>query len=150
MTREQIARVRQSWATLAPVAPRLAQAFYHQLFELDPAVRCVFAHVDLTARGIKFAATLDLLVATLDDPDRMVAELAGLGRRHSGYGVSERHYDLVGEALLWALEHALAPSWNAELQEGWSAAYILIASILKRAGQRASGGFPAVTRPVAH
>lgn len=147
MTREQIARVRQSWAILAPVAPRVAQAFYHRLFELDPGLRGIFAHVELTAQGIKFAATLDTLVATLDDPDRMVRDLAGLGRRHTGYGVQSRHYELVGEALLWALEHALTPAWDAELQEAWWGVYLLAASIMKRAGERASGSYTAAIRP---
>lgn len=77
----------------------------------------------------------------------MVRDLAALGRRHTGYGVQNRHYELVGEALLWALEHALGQDWDVALQDAWGEVYLLAASIMRRAGQRASGSYAAMPGP---
>jgi hemoglobin-like flavoprotein len=147
MTPENALLVRQSWAAVEPRAGQFAAAFYQRLFELDPAVQRMFAGTDFPAQGAKFTATLSTIVAALDDPERLVPVLADLGRRHQGYGVRERQYELLGDVLLGTLQSALEPSWTTELHDAWSEAYTLIASIMKRAGNRASGSVPAANAP---
>lgn len=144
MSPESILLVRQSWAALTPRASAVAAAFYDHLFRLDPAVRQLFARTDLDAQRGKLIGSLALVVRALDDPEQLVPPLASLGRRHQGYGVSDRHYDLVGEALLATLRQELEASWSAPLHDAWAEAYTLIASIMKRAGARASGAVPLV------
>lgn len=145
MTSEGIHLVRQSWAALAPNAGRMAASFYDHLFRLDPGVQQLFRDSDMTSQRGKLVGALAFLVKTLDDPDQLVPVLAGMGRRHQGYGVTDRHYDLVGEALLATLRQELESSWTPALHDAWSEAYTLTASIMKRAGVRASGGFAAAT-----
>jgi hemoglobin-like flavoprotein len=55
-----------------------------------------------------------------------------LGRRHSGYGVQNKHYDTVGAALLWTLEAGLGPDFTGEVREAWASVYALLAQVMQR------------------
>jgi hemoglobin-like flavoprotein len=46
-----------------------------------------------------------------------------LGRRHTGYGVRDEHYDLVAEALMWALDKGLGPDFTPEVKDAWIAVH---------------------------
>ena len=50
------------------------------------------------------AQTLGTVVAFIDDPAALRAELARLGARHRSYGAAPVHYAMVGEALLHTLQ----------------------------------------------
>jgi nitric oxide dioxygenase len=143
MTPERAQLVRESWATLAPVVPRVATTFYQRLFELEPAARALFRAVDHEAQVEKFTVSLTTIVAALDDPETLIPELSRLGRRHQGYGVTDRNYEVGGDALLGTLRTSLGGGWTPELHDAWVETYTLIASIMKRAGQRASGAVAA-------
>src|SRR5262249_31290847 len=54
----------------------------------------------------------------------------GDGRRHAGYGVKERDYETVGEALLWTLEQGLGPGFTPEIREAWTGFYQLVADTM--------------------
>jgi hypothetical protein len=51
MTPEQTALVEASFRHVAPIAEPAAAIFYGTLFELDPALRPLFAHADRASRG---------------------------------------------------------------------------------------------------
>jgi nitric oxide dioxygenase len=91
----------------------------------------------------KFTVSLTTIVAALDDPETLIPELSRLGRRHQGYGVTDRNYEVGGDALLGTLRTSLGGGWTPELHDAWVETYTLIASIMKRAGQRASGAVAA-------
>lgn len=139
MTPERVRLVRDNWHRLQPVVPRVASTFYQRLFELDPGARHLFRGVDHEEQVEKLTQSLTLIVDLLEAPEELIPELSRLGRRHQGYGVTDRNYDLLGDALLATLRTATGSDWNIELQDAWIEAYTLISSIMKRAGQRASG-----------
>lgn len=139
MTPERARLVRESWERLAPVVPRVAATFYQRLFELEPAARALFRSVDQDAQVEKLTASISTIVAALDDPETLIPPLSQLGRRHQSYGVTDRNYDVLGDALIGTLRTTLGSEWTPELQDAWVEAYTLIASVMKRAGQRASG-----------
>lgn len=139
MTPERARLVRESWEKLAPVVPRVAATFYQRLFELEPAARTLFQSVDHDTQVEKLTASISMIVRALDDPETLIPELSRLGRRHQEYGVTGRNYEVLGDALLGTLRTTLGPGWTPELHDAWVEAYTLIASVMKRAGQRASG-----------
>jgi nitric oxide dioxygenase len=49
---------------------------------------------------------------------------------HGGYGVEAQDYDVVEQALLWALEEELGPAFRRDLKAAWSAAYWTISSMM--------------------
>jgi len=48
-------------------------------------------------------------------------------------GVEDRHYDLVGSALLWTLEQGLGDRSTAAVREAWTDAYSTLAVIMREA-----------------
>ena len=143
MTSDQAELLRATWPAVAADADALTTRFYRHLFELDGAAARLFAAVDMTAQRAKLARTLGVIVGALDDPDALFPVIAALGKRHSGYGVEQRHYDTVGDALLWALRDTLGTAFTPELHDAWAEAYTLVASVMRRALVRPPG--PAVS-----
>lgn len=130
MTPRQIALVRENFAAVKPIAGTAAALFYDRLFALDPALRSLFKS-DMREQGAKLMQMIGVAVAGLHAPEALVPTLRGLGRRHHGYGVEDRHYATVGEALIWTLEQGLGPAFTAEAREAWLAAYTLLASVMQ-------------------
>ena len=138
VTSEQIVLVRTSWPVIAERADVLTSRFYEHLFIIDDGAARLFTDVDMEAQRMKLAQTLAVVVKALDDVDRLLPAVAALGKRHAQYGVEDRHFDSVGEALLQALSDALGGAFTPELRAAWTAAYALIASVMRRALVRGS------------
>ena len=131
LTDRQRALVRESWALVAPIAPRAGSLFAARLFELDPALRPVFAHMSDAERNRKLLFVLALIVSSLDGLDAAGAAMQALRRRHAAYGARDAQYDSVGAALLWAVEHALGPALTPETRAAWAAAYAALAGAMR-------------------
>ena len=89
--------------------------------------------VDLASQRRKLIQTLTRVVVALDEIADLVPEIEALGRRHAGYGVTDAHYQTVGEALLWTLETGLGDSWTPEVETAWAAAYGFVADAMRGA-----------------
>ena len=133
VTPDQIALVRSSWPIAAANADALTSEFYERLFEIDPASALLFTGVDMGAQRKKVAQALAVVVAALDDPDRLLGALGSLAKRHVGYGVKDHHFATVGEALLGALASSLPGQFTSELRDAWAEAYAIVASVMQRA-----------------
>ena len=133
MTPDQIFLVRSTWPLAAAVPDSLTTCFYEHLFEIDSGAARLFGHVDMPSQRQKLAQSLAVVVHALDDPDRLLPALAALGKRHANYGVEDRHFDSVGDALLWALSDALGEAFTPAVREAWAEAYAIVASVMRRA-----------------
>jgi len=131
MTPEQIRLVRATWSEVVPIANTAARLFYGRLFEIEPDLRRLFQQTDMTSQRTKLLQTLSVAVAALDKMDTLGPALAALGRRHEGYGVEDRHYDLVGAALLWTLEQGLGDGFTPSVRDAWTAAYTMLAAAMR-------------------
>jgi hemoglobin-like flavoprotein len=141
MTGEQIRLVRVTWLEVAPIADTAARLFYGRLFESDPQIHRLFAHADMDQQRLKLLRTLTVAVGALDKLETIRPALESLGRRHVDYGVEDRHYELVGAALLWTLAQGLGDGYTTEVGEAWAAAYTTLATIMREAaatGERAA------------
>ena len=134
VTSRQKTLVQDSFAALAPVLEDATALFYGRLFELDPAARRMFTE-DMTMQRRKLAQMLTAAVKGLDRLEQLVPVVQDLGRRHAGYGVTERHYDTVGAALLWTLEKGLGRAFTPELKDAWTDVYGLLATVMKDAAR---------------
>jgi nitric oxide dioxygenase len=76
---------------------------------------------DLAAQGKKLMEMLTAVVENLDRTESLTPVLQAMGQRHAGYGVTARHYELVEEALLWALGQALESGLDGEGRRAWQA-----------------------------
>jgi hemoglobin-like flavoprotein len=132
MTPQQIQIVQSTWAKVVPIAPTATALFYGRLFELDPALKPLFRN-NMEEQGRKLATMIDAAVAGLTQLDRLVPTVQELGRRHVGYGVSDKDYDTVGAALLWTLEKGLGDDFTPVAKEAWTLTYTTLAKVMKDA-----------------
>lgn len=133
MTPEQKQILRQTWAQIVPIGDTAATLFYNRLFAIDPSTRKMFSSVDLRAQRSKLLQALGHIIDGLDQFEALLPMLKQLGRRHSGYGVRDEHYDSVGDALLWALKRGLKDSWTPAVKDAWIEIYTMIASVMRHA-----------------
>ena len=137
MTNQQKILVQDSFAKVAPIAGVAADLFYTRLFELDPSLRALFKE-DLSEQKKKLMQMLGAAVRGLDDLDALVPAVRDLGARHGGYGVRDKHYDTVAEALLWTLEKGLGDAFTPETKEAWLVVYGVLAGTMKEAAKSAA------------
>jgi hemoglobin-like flavoprotein len=132
MTSEQKVLVQSTFAKVAPIADAAAAMFYARLFELDPSLRPLFT-TDLAEQGRKLMQMIAVAVNGLDRLDELVPAVRQLGVRHARYGVEDRHYDTVAEALLWTLERGLGSDFTPAVKDAWTTVYGVLATTMKEA-----------------
>jgi hemoglobin-like flavoprotein len=138
MTPAQILLVQSSFQLIAPIRQEASELFYHRLFQLDPSLRPLFGD-DIRHQASKLMTALGFVVRGLNRPETILDDVRALARRHRGYGVEERHFAVVGEALLWTLDAGLGHRFSGEVREAWTAAYRMLASVMIDA-MRPEGG----------
>ena len=137
MTPDQITLVETSFAHALPVADVVATLFYNRLFEIAPEVRAFFSE-DMREQRRNLMQMLNVTVHGLSNLDRLVPMVEALGRRHAGYGVQATHYQVVGAALLWTLDHSLGALFTPEVEDAWTVAYTLLAGTMQAGAVQAS------------
>ncbi len=129
---EQIMLVQESFEKVRPISEAAAELFYNRLFELAPSFKSLFKG-DMKTQGRMLMQMLDYAVTCLDKPDTLIATIQGLGKRHVGYGVKEKYYKTVGEALTWTLEQGLGKDFTPDVKEAWEEAYKFLSDTMKSA-----------------
>lgn len=130
MTNEEIELVKSSWAKVVPISDLAAELFYGKLFEIDPTLKTMFSD-DIEEQGKKLMLMINTAVNGLDRQDQIVPAVQALGERHVGYGVTNGHYDTVGEALLWTLGQGLGDGFTDDVKAAWLVTYTLLANTMK-------------------
>ena len=52
------------------------------------------------------------------------------------YGVEDKHYDTVAEALLWTLDKGLGSAFTPDVRHSWIVAYGILAETMKAAANK--------------
>lgn len=130
MNSEQINLVQSTFKDVQPIAAAAAELFYDRLFTLDPSLRSMFKG-DMVQQGRMLMAMLNSAVNGLTNLDALVPVVRQLGARHAKYGVRDEHYATVGSALLWTLGQGLGEKFTPEVREAWTAAYELLAGVMR-------------------
>ena len=104
--------------------------FYKELFSRFPAVKPLFENVEIPKQKKKLAASLRLVMETLDRPDDLVAALKEMGRRHQDYGATADLYAPVAETLLDVFKISGGENWTNEMSRAWDTALNLVAEIM--------------------
>lgn len=118
----------------------LVHRFYTRWFAVDGEVRDLFPP-DLSRQRTVFAEAMTWLFGELiaQRADEPVAFLAQLGRDHRKYGVTQRHYDSMQDALLTTLRSHLIDRWDDRLADATHQAVTLIVGIMRGAADAEKG-----------
>jgi len=130
MTNEEIELVKTSWEKVEPISDVAAELFYGKLFEIDPTLKALFSD-DIEEQGKKLMMMINMAVNGLDRLDQIVPAVQALAERHVGYGVTDGHYDTVGEALIWTLGQGLGDDFTDDVKAAWLTTYTLLANTMK-------------------
>ncbi len=134
---QQIARVQDSFLDVLPIPDTAAAAFYDRLFQAAPETRRLFKS-DMREQGRKLVMTLAAVVDGLDRLHAILPVARELAIRHVRYGVVDRHYALVGSALIETLRALLGPKFDRETEAAWGAAYTLLSDAMIAATRKAA------------
>ena len=137
MTPEQVAMVQDSFKKVVPIAGTAADLFYDRLFAIAPEVRPMFPQ-DLKEQKKKLIAMLATAVTNLHQTEKIIPAVQELGKRHAGYGVTAKHYEPVGAALLWTLEQGLGAEFTPPLKAAWTETYVTLAGVMQNAAADAA------------
>ncbi len=118
----------------------LIRRFYTRWFAIDIAVRDLFPP-DMDEQRAAFANAVTWLFSEFiaQRAQEPVAFLAQLGRDHRKYGVTQRHYDSMQDALLTTLRSHLIESWDDKLAEAAHDAVALIIGVMRGAADAEKG-----------
>ena len=122
--------LRDTFELLAPKADELALRFYDELFERFPAVVPMFSKTTKKKQSAMLVAALKLVIANLDDPEKLVPVLKGMGGKHKGYGAVPEHYGAVAETLLDVMKEFAGKAWTKKVHNAWSDALNLVAETM--------------------
>ena len=147
MTNEQIKLVQDSFKQVAPIAETAAQLFYARLFELDPDLELLFKG-NLSEQGRKLMQMLALAVSSLDRMEQLLPVVRSLGARHVSYGVRDKDYDTVGQALLWTLQKGLGEAFTPDVEAAWSNVYDTLASAMRSGSETPAGAVPVMAEAI--
>jgi NAD(P)H-flavin reductase/hemoglobin-like flavoprotein len=132
--------LKNSFTQVAVNGDEAAQYFYSRLFVARPDLRDMFPTV-MAGQRTKLVLALAYIVAHVDEVDRLRPFVAGLGRDHRRFGVTEAHFESVGQALL-AMLARFVPDWSPALAAEWKAAYQAITGIMTEAAEQAGRSWP--------
>lgn len=129
MNHDTITLVQRSFKDVAPIADMVGSTFYTRLFETHPEVRPMFPE-DIRPQAKKLVQMLAMVVNGLHRLPAIQAEVIALARRHKDYGVADAHYPVVGETLIWTLEHHLGDAFMPQVKEAWLAAFTTLSDVM--------------------
>ena len=137
MTPEQIELVKSSWEKVKPISEVAAGLFYGKLFAIDPELKEIFSG-DMTEQGRKLMAMINTAVNSLGNLADIVPAVQELGKRHIDYGVKDKDYETVAEALIWTLGQGLGEDFTDEVKSAWVETYTILATTMKEAAKEAA------------
>ena len=123
--------LQRTWALAAADADAAMDLFYATLFDMAPEARPLFSGVPMPDQKKKLAAAISLVVKSPDLPPSITCALQEMGRRHTGYGVEDAHYDALGAPLIETLATALGSEFTPAARTAWTDAYGAVAGHMK-------------------
>jgi hemoglobin-like flavoprotein len=129
-TERDLMLVRESFDRVVPIAGVAADMFYERLFYMAPSLRRLFP-ADMRDQKRKLMVMLASAVQGLANLDMLVPVLTQLGARHAIYGVTDEHYKVAGEALIWTLERGLGNAFTPDVERAWVRVYRLMAATMQ-------------------
>lgn len=120
----------ESFDLVAPQGDELMVRFYDRLFEVAPAVKPLFANVDMDRQRKALLNMLVIIRESLRDLDDVVPDLQALGAKHLEWGAKPEHYPVVGEVLLGEMAALGGEAWKPEYTAAWQDAYGVVQDVM--------------------
>lgn len=133
MTPDDIALVRNCWTRLQPLADQAGVALYQRMFADHPELRHLFKG-EMDEQAHKIMRMVDRAITALDDLEPLERVIKMMGARHSGYGVEEKDYPKMRDALLATLADMFGEDFGGKERAAWVRVYDEIAELMIEGG----------------
>lgn len=144
MTPADIRLIQTSFAKVFPLKAKFGMMFYTRLFEMDPAIKGMFS-TSMARQSEMLMQALALIVRGLRTDGALPPKALEMAARHGRYGVTEQHYQQMGEALVWSLSETLGDAFDASTEAAWRNAYDRLSKTMINAAAGASPGVELTT-----
>ena len=118
--------VTTAWEKVRQKHPNVGEQVLIRLFDLDPAVKRLFADNGMGTKihGKRIAEFIEVANILLGpDVDTLSDFLSSMGARHLGRGVTKEHFVHLGQALCNVMKDHLAVEWNLEIEQACQAIF---------------------------
>ncbi len=133
----RIERVEKSFEKIRENKDVFALTFYEQLFIESPQLKPLFDNTNIPKQSEKLYGSLVLLVENIRSPEVLQSVLGPLGEKHKGYGAIEKHYPLVGSALIHTLAKYIGEDWTQEVEQAWVTTYGAVVDMMLKGVEQA-------------
>jgi len=130
MDLRQIRLVEVTFTKVAAAGDGVVDAFYEELRAFDPALSAAVA-TGLAAQRRNLLTTIESIIASLRQPDRIFEPAQKLAIRNGEFGALSQQTSFVGNALLRTLKRQLGADYTEEVRDAWIAAYRLLADAMR-------------------
>ena len=125
-----------SFARVSANRSDAAALFYARLFTAAPQLRSLFKG-DAEAHQQQLMSSLAQIVDFYRVGVDPRGYLAQLGTTEGGYGAQRKHFDAVGDALIFTLAQVLGEEFSQEIRAAWVRAYDEVSAVMIRATEMA-------------
>lgn len=103
--------------------------FYAALFKNAPHLYHLFPD-EMEEQAQKLNEVLETVVRTIEYPERLIAPVTTLAKRHVGYGVEKEHYDLVKSTMIQTMVDKTPGGLSDSEVEAWEAALGVLTAMM--------------------
>ena len=133
LSEHTIATVKSTVPLLAENGQAITQEFYKRLFANNPDLQHIFNMANQrSGGGGQSSALADAVFAyanNIDQIEVLVPAVQRIASKHASIGIEPKHYPIVGENLLNAIQDVLQLPDNHEALIAWGEAYGVLAQI---------------------
>ncbi len=132
MNKRELELVQTSWEKASLNADEFVQLFYKKLFEIDPKLQALFKR-SMGMQGRKIMSMFSSAVEYMGQTEKVLPPLIAAGKRHIQYGVDDKDYETVRQALMQTMTEELGEEFDTETRAAWELAYRKIQDIMSSA-----------------
>lgn len=128
--------IRQNLELVASRAPDLTARFYERLFQQNHELRPMFSRRTADAQQRMLLEAIVAVVDHLEDATWLEETLTAMGAKHVEYGVEDRMYPLVANALITTLADVSGEDWSPKVEVAWLDALTYVAETMIAGARR--------------
>lgn len=109
----------------------ITTAFYKHMFEEHPELLNVFNKTNqkLGRQQTALAQTVIAAAKHIDHLEAIIPNVNQIAHKHRALEIKPEHYPIVGENLIWAIQHVLGDAATPEIVDAWTKTYGVIADV---------------------
>ncbi|MCU7557560.1 globin domain-containing protein [Macrococcus capreoli] len=131
LTEETKSIIKSTIPVLEEHGEAITSAFYKHMFAEHPELLNVFNKTNqkLGRQQTALAQTVIAAAKHIDHLEAIIPNVNQIAHKHRALEIKPEHYPIVGENLIWAIQHVLGDAATPEIVDAWTQTYGVIADV---------------------